>query len=58
MSSDPRFENTTPHHRRTVQVARSNKPASTRREDLTPDRRADLARKLAAKEQRNRPPSI
>ncbi len=57
MSSDHRPENA-PQPRRTLQTARSEKPASTRREDLTPDRRAELALKLAAKQQRHRPPSI
>jgi hypothetical protein len=58
MSNENRSENAPPQHRPTLQTARSKKPASTRREDLTPDRRADLALKLVAKPQRNRPPSI
>jgi hypothetical protein len=58
MSSDHRPENAPRQHGPTLQTARSKKPESTRREDLTPDRRADLALKLAAKQQRGRPPSI
>ncbi len=58
MSSDHRSKTAPPPHRRTLQAHRSKKPASTQREDLTPDRRADFARKLVAKQQRSRPPSI
>jgi hypothetical protein len=58
MSNDHRSENGLPQHRRTLQTARSKKPANTRREDLAPDRRAELARRLVAKQQHNRPPSI
>jgi hypothetical protein len=37
---------------------RSAKRASTRTEELAPEQRAELARKIAARQQRRRPPSI
>ena len=43
---------------RSVKPVRSKKPASTRPEELSPERRAKIALKLAAREQRRRPPSI
>jgi hypothetical protein len=43
---------------RPVNPARSKKPASTRPEELSLERRAKIALKLAAQEQRRRPPSI
>jgi hypothetical protein len=43
---------------RSVKPVRSKKPASTRPEGLSPERRAKIALKLAAREQRRRPPSI
>jgi hypothetical protein len=58
MSSDQRPPKIQEKHVRVAQVPRAKKLTETQRENLTPNQRADLARKLAAKEQRNRPPSI
>jgi hypothetical protein len=41
-----------------VSQRRPKGPKSTRREGLTAERRAELALRIAAKEQRRRPPSI
>ena len=41
-----------------VKPVRSKKPTSTQPEGLSPERRAKIALKLAAQEQRGRPPSI
>ncbi len=41
-----------------VKPVRSKKPTSTQPEGLSPERRAKIALKLAAQEQRRRPPSI
>ncbi len=38
--------------------AKAAKPASTRREDLTPERREALALRRAAQQVRGKPPSI
>jgi hypothetical protein len=43
---------------RSVKPVGSKKPASTQPEGLNPERRAKIALKLAAREQRRRPPSI
>jgi hypothetical protein len=58
MSSYPCSPQTPEEHVRPAQIPRAKRLTETRREDLTPNQRADLARKLAAKQQRNRPPSI
>jgi hypothetical protein len=43
---------------RTRKTAQSKETASTQPEELSPDERAEIALKLAAQEQRRRPPSI
>lgn len=58
MSSYPHSPQTSEKHVRAAQIPSVKGLTETRCEDLTPNQRADLARKLAAKQQRNRPPSI
>jgi len=58
MSNDPRPPRTREKHARVAQMPRAKRLAKTPHQNLTPNQRADLARKLAAKEQRTRPPSI
>jgi hypothetical protein len=58
MSSNLRAPQTPEKHVRVAQMPRAKKLTETRHENPTPSQRAELGRKLAAKEHRNHPPSI